>query len=216
MRDKVETIEARALSLGDEAQKIGAIVELINDIGTQTNLLALNAAIEAARAGEAGKGFAVVATEVRRLAERSIQSADSITAIVASVPQQTAAMIEAAGQGAAQARDAGDLMAGAVVRLQESLVAAAQQKSAADTADEAIQHIRQGAEGLAADQERWLAASQRLESLVTQIQQALHDSGGQTGGHPQADPGGPAGAGWPAGRTGERPRGRRAAREPVR
>ena len=70
MRNKVEAIEALTLSLGEQVQKIGAIVELINDIGNQTNLLALNAAIEAARAGEAGKGFAVVATEVRRLAER--------------------------------------------------------------------------------------------------------------------------------------------------
>ncbi|MBI3444784.1 MAG: Tar ligand binding domain-containing protein [Magnetospirillum sp.] len=42
--------------LADAAQKIGDVVNLINDIAAQTNLLALNATIEAARAGDAGEG----------------------------------------------------------------------------------------------------------------------------------------------------------------
>ena len=43
--------------LSNEAQRIGDVVRLINDIAAQTNLLALNATIEAARAGESGTGF---------------------------------------------------------------------------------------------------------------------------------------------------------------
>lgn len=64
-------LKANMSQLGEHAEAIRQVMQVINDIADQTNLLALNAAIEAARAGDAGRGFAVVADEVRKLAERT-------------------------------------------------------------------------------------------------------------------------------------------------
>ncbi|MCC7167750.1 MAG: methyl-accepting chemotaxis protein, partial [Rhodospirillales bacterium] len=57
---EAQKVNGMVEGLAQAANKIGEVVNLINDIASQTNLLALNATIEAARAGDAGKGFAVV------------------------------------------------------------------------------------------------------------------------------------------------------------
>ncbi len=83
------TLKEDMHALGAQAQSIGEIIGVINDIADQTNLLALNAAIEAARAGDAGRGFAVVADEVRKLAEKTMAATTDVAKAVTSIQDST-------------------------------------------------------------------------------------------------------------------------------
>lgn len=85
----------RVSQLATSAQKIGDVVNLIQDIAEQTNLLALNATIEAARAGEMGKGFAIVAQEVKSLAAQTSNATSEIAGQIAGIQHASDDAVEA-------------------------------------------------------------------------------------------------------------------------
>ncbi|WBW96357.1 methyl-accepting chemotaxis protein [Oceanirhabdus sp. W0125-5] len=91
--DTFNNLLSKISALDLNISKINEITNLINSIAEQTNLLALNAAIEAARAGEAGRGFSVVAEEIRKLAEQSKESSESINVLIDKITNDTNIMV---------------------------------------------------------------------------------------------------------------------------
>jgi methyl-accepting chemotaxis protein len=87
-------------------------------------------------------------------------------------------MISLTGQGNRQATEVGELMRSTAIMLEASILATQQQKSAADQVETAIQQIRAATDQLAALQEQSVATAEQLETLVSDLGDALHTPNG--------------------------------------
>src|SRR5439155_21875221 len=82
VRNGITGLAERLMILTERSRQIGSIIALIQEIADETHLLALNAAIESAGAGESGRRFAVVATEVKSLADRSLEATKEVSQVI--------------------------------------------------------------------------------------------------------------------------------------
>ncbi len=178
--------------LGEQAEAIGGIIEVIDDIADQTNLLALNAAIEAARAGDAGRGFAVVADEVRKLAEKTQNATRQVVLSVEAIQQASRLSVENTDRVAQAVTEAGETMNDSLRALQEiealSTRSAQDVRRIAQVAEEqsqahheitqGVEDIRSIAEETSRDMETSALSVSRLAEVSKELTSLIERLGG--------------------------------------
>jgi methyl-accepting chemotaxis protein len=95
--------------LGEKIKNIWDIVNMINSIADQTKIIAFNAELEASSAGEAGKNFQIVASEIRRLADSTVNSTNEIKMRIQEISRSSDSLLLSSEQGTEQIKQGKDL-----------------------------------------------------------------------------------------------------------
>lgn len=164
--DSSSTVDELVKKLADQTDEIKTISKAITDITDQTNLLALNASIEAARAGEHGKGFAVVANEVKKLAEESKASANSIGTLTAEIQKDTHNVSTAMADAMGSVREGVNIITEAGKSFSDITVAV-------DTMIGQIQEVSATSEELSASAEQVTASVKEIAAGAEQTFEAI-------------------------------------------
>lgn len=184
VKKRISGIATRADTLGTRSKEIYRVLDLITDIAQETHILSLNAAIEAAAAGDHGRRFSVVAEEVRRLAQRSQESVDSVrtlldeftgsirsTVVATEEGSKEAARVLERARAAAAAIDELRSASGDTARVAREISLATQQQNAAsDQVVLTLKEVSQVVQRMADSLKHFSSTADQLNELGLAIQ----------------------------------------------
>jgi len=184
VQKRISAIASRADALGTRSKEIYRVLDLITEIAQETHILSLNAAIEAAAAGDHGRRFSVVAEEVRRLAQRSQESVESVrnlldefagsirTTVVATEEgsKETARVLERARAAAGAIEDLRGASGDTARVAREISLATQQQNAASDEVVLTLKEVSQVVQRMADSLRQFSETADRLNRLGLVIQ----------------------------------------------
>lgn len=190
IKRQVDLVVGHMLELGKKSQRVGSILEIVNELAEQTNILAINASIEAAGAGDAGKRFSVVADEIRKLADRVGGSTkeirvliDDIRASVNTTVMATEAGTKAVDAGTRQFSDVAasfkqiaDLVSTTTEAAKEIELSTKQQTTAVEQVNVAISNVAQATKETESSSNQTLQTATQLSSLSRELIQLVRQN----------------------------------------
>jgi len=85
LKHDMHSLALIASQLYNQSEKVGEVMDFLNEVADETHLLGINATIEASEAGMQGLRFGVVAAEIQNLADRSRRSTQQVKLVVSQV-----------------------------------------------------------------------------------------------------------------------------------